>query len=124
MTRIFLAAALLGFSALPSLAQGAKADCAYAATQAQMNSCATTQYKATDAKLNQTYKQAMSQAKNKDALKQAQRAWITYRDRHCDAVGAQAEGGSMQPLLITSCRTLLTTARITELDNLVQPPEN
>ena len=124
MIRILLAAALLGFLAAPSLAQAAKADCAYAATQAQMNNCAAAQYKTTDATLNQSYKQAMSQAKNKDALKQAQRAWITYRDRHCDAVGAQAEGGSMQPLLITSCRTLLTTARITELENLVKPPEN
>jgi uncharacterized protein YecT (DUF1311 family) len=121
MMRILLAASLLVLSILPASAQGTKIDCSNAVTQVEMDRCASSQYKAVDADLNKVYKQVlgMVQTQAKDKLRQAQRAWVNYRDRHCQTVGAQAEGGSMQPLLITSCLTELAAARIAELEKLL-----
>ena len=55
------------------------------------------------------------QATGKENLLKAQRAWIDYRDGHCEAEGAQFAGGSMQPLIINSCKASMTRKRTEEL---------
>jgi uncharacterized protein YecT (DUF1311 family) len=60
-------------------------DCANANTQIEMNTCAAEQYKAADAKLNETYQNALKRAAptQRDLLKKAQISWITLRDADC-----------------------------------------
>jgi uncharacterized protein YecT (DUF1311 family) len=55
------------------------------------------------------------QAVGEENLLKAQRAWIDYRDGHCEAEGAQFAGGSIQPLIINSCKASMTRKRTEEL---------
>jgi uncharacterized protein YecT (DUF1311 family) len=50
-------------------------------------------------------------------LKAAERAWIQYRDLHCDAARHQYEGGSMSPMVWADCMTTTTDHRIVDLKN-------
>lgn len=110
-------------------------DCANAVTQADMNSCSYQDFEKADKELNAVYKQALASQQNVDkeaadmgpdyvgavkALKKAQRAWIDYRDGHCDGVGYEAVGGSMQPMLVSGCMATMTQARTKELRELMQ----
>lgn len=110
-------------------------DCANAMSQHDMNQCAYMDFEKADEELNVVYKQAMRSATEADkqaaemgpdyvgavkALKKAQRAWIDYRDGHCDGVGYEAVGGSMQPMLISGCQARLTEHRTKELRELVE----
>lgn len=54
-----------------------------------------------------------------EALVKAQRAWIGYRDAQCLSWGFQARGGSMEPMLVSSCEADLTRKRTAELKALV-----
>ncbi|MEM9310349.1 MAG: lysozyme inhibitor LprI family protein, partial [Pseudomonadota bacterium] len=56
------------------------------------------------------------------SLLEAQRAWITYRDAHCRVDGYTARGGSLEPLLVSTCKTALTKARTNQLKELAQSP--
>ncbi|MGG7516534.1 lysozyme inhibitor LprI family protein [Allorhizobium undicola] len=114
-------------------AQQPKFNCTDPQTQQDMNFCAGEDYNRADRDLNRIYKRAMAWAEEQDtywkdtdedkvgavnALKKAQRAWIDYRDGHCDTYGFQARGGSMEPQLVASCLTDLTKARTRELQEL------
>ena len=54
------------------------------------------------------------------ALMKAQRAWIDYRDGQCEGEGFYARGGSLEPLLVTTCKTRMTSERTEELLLLIQ----
>ncbi|MDQ0457153.1 lysozyme inhibitor LprI family protein [Rhizobium paknamense] len=134
MKGAFLAAGLLLLSlAGAAQAQQPKFNCTDPQTQQDMNFCAGEDYGRADKDLNRVYKRAIAWAQEQDAywkdtdeekvgaveaLKKAQRAWIDYRDGHCDAYGFQARGGSMEPQLVASCMTDLTKARTRELQAL------
>ncbi|WP_251850321.1 lysozyme inhibitor LprI family protein [Klebsiella aerogenes] len=102
MKRTLIAAAAL-------LASGAAwaDDCSNANTQTEMNQCAAAQYQAADKKLNETWQQALKRASGQqlELLKKAQQAWISLRDADCAFLASGAEGGSMQPMLISQCMT-------------------
>ncbi|WP_374398228.1 lysozyme inhibitor LprI family protein [Tabrizicola sp.] len=122
MFRPFLVLACLS---LPAAAQ--EIDCANAVTQQDMNQCAYNDWEAADADLNTAYKRAMTLLKSWDAdlpqaeqggaeaLKEAQRAWITFRDRACEAEGYAMKGGSAEPLLVYGCMRQLTEDRTAQL---------
>lgn len=57
-----------------------------------------------------------------ETLMQSQRAWLDYRDAHCRLEGYKARGGSLEPLIVSSCRTGLTNLRAEELRKLSQGP--
>lgn len=89
-------------------------------TQHDMNQCAYQGWMAADGDLNDTYKWAMQVARGwsdgaAEALRNAQRAWIPYRDAACEAEGYLFEGGSMQPLIVMSCKEHLTRQRTEEM---------
>ena len=123
------------FAALFLLAQApdAVAECTDPTTQGEMNACAKQEFDRVDAELNAVWKKVRGWAKNADAkldrgdgqsgyaesLLAAQRAWLTYRDTHCQLVSFDARGGSMQPLLINNCLTELTENRTAELRELL-----
>ena len=118
MIRPFLVLACLS---LPATAQ--EVDCANAVTQMDMNQCAYDDWEAADAELNDAYGQAMVLLQGWDAdlpkdeqggaqaLKEAQRAWITFRDKACEAEGYAMKGGSAEPLLVYGCLRQLTGDR-------------
>ncbi|MGG8057878.1 lysozyme inhibitor LprI family protein [Klebsiella aerogenes] len=117
MKRTLIAAAAL-------LASGAAwaDDCSNANTQTEMNQCAAAQYQAADKKLNETWQQALKRASGQqlELLKKAQQAWISLRDADCAFLASDAEGGSMQPMLISQCMTDKSVEREAFLASLLQ----
>jgi uncharacterized protein YecT (DUF1311 family) len=109
-------------------------NCAEPRFQQEMNWCAAQDFHKADAALNVQWKVTSAQMKRRDAdqgkpddgrpgnyaaLLAAQRAWLRFRDAHCDLEGYQFRGGSMEPLLVATCRTALTEARTKQLRELV-----
>lgn len=125
-----LPAALLVLCALPAAAQDL--DCANALAQQELNQCAYAEWEAADADLNQAFAQAIGLLKQWDAnlpaneqggasaLKDAQRAWITFRDKACEAEGFAMRGGSAEPLLVYGCMRQLTEDRAAQLWAMVE----
>jgi len=109
----------------PALAEEPQVDCDNAMTQTDMNICSYQDYQAADVELNETYAWAMDRAKGygqtaADALRTAQRAWIPYRDAACEAEAVLYEGGSIQPLIMSSCLANLTRQRTDEMRSAYQ----
>lgn len=122
LSRLTLAAALL---IAPAAAQAL--DCSAPQTQADMTQCAARMYQAADEDLNLAYGMARDMARQIDSgnganapgaeirLRDAQRAWIAFRDLACETESLLAYGGSMQPMLRLSCLERLTRARTEDL---------
>ncbi|THV15466.1 lysozyme inhibitor LprI family protein [Rhizobium rhizophilum] len=107
-------------------------DCNNAQTQADMNQCAAEDYRKADAAMNAQWAETRAAmlafdkmsppSDDNGAAKRllvSQRAWLAYRDAACDVEGYSVQGGSMQPLTISSCLADLTTRRTEELKSLV-----
>lgn len=101
--------------------------------QQAMNYCAGLEFEAADAELNAIWPSLIEQAEENDALGiddgrpgyrealvAAQRAWIAFRDANCTYDGYQAKGGSLEPLLVATCKTAMTEQRIGDLKNTLQ----
>ena len=113
------------------VANGAKAqDCNRSAIdQSSINACAHVDWKIADRDLNRAYKQAKAAAQRMDEylddgqvpvakmLRDAQRAWIPFRDQACAVESTSMRGGSAQPLLLWGCMTRLTRQRTEDLRN-------
>lgn len=120
---------VLACLALPATAQ--EIDCTNAMAQMELNQCAHDDWEAADADLNVAYKRAMTLLQGRDAdlpdaeqggveaLREAQRAWITFRDKACEVEGYAMRGGSAEPLLVYGCMRQLTEDRTAQLDGLV-----
>lgn len=101
-----------------------------------MNYCAGQDFERADVELNAAYRTAIASAQEADreyaritqgnegrdsgpgeeaSLREAQRAWVTFRDAQCQGESYEARGGSMQPMLYDGCRATLTRARTAEL---------
>ncbi|WP_249692227.1 lysozyme inhibitor LprI family protein [Stappia sp. WLB 29] len=124
--------ALLLPAATATAQQNPDIDCENAVVQMELTYCAEKEWEAADAKLNTAYSAAMKSMREMDAelsadlkgaaetLKEAQRAWIPYRDKACAAAGFLARGGSMEPMLIYSCLAELTEQRTQQLEHLAE----
>ncbi len=100
--------------ALPLAAQ--EADCTVPMTQLDLNFCAAQEWGSADAELDAANRSAITFLKGVDAeipvgkrggevaLRVAQRAWITYRDRACEAEGFLYQGGSIRPMIVSRAR--------------------
>jgi uncharacterized protein YecT (DUF1311 family) len=126
----FAAACLM--MGIPAMAQDEpQVDCDNAQTQVEMNYCAHVDWEAADTELNSTYKDVREalkvrdrdlvagELKAADRLLDAQRAWIAYRDAHCEVDSFSARGGSMQPMLYSGCLATVTRNRTKQLGSLV-----
>ena len=117
-------------------AQDPQWNCANPQAQQEMNYCAGQDFERADAELNAAYRTAITGAQAADrefagnqagpagrssepgeeaSLREAQRAWVTFRDAQCRLAGYEARGGSMEPMLYNGCRATLTRARTAEL---------
>jgi uncharacterized protein YecT (DUF1311 family) len=117
-----LLALLLSCAALSAVADAAqrrtpKDPCDDAQSQAEMNMCAAARFKAADAELNRVYNRLASilGGDNLARLKAAEVSWIKYRDDNCGYEADLFEGGSIRPLILSSCLERMTKARTTEL---------
>ncbi|NNC73140.1 MAG: DUF1311 domain-containing protein [Sphingomonadaceae bacterium] len=103
--------------------------------QQEMNWCAAREYERADAALNAQWPITAAEMKRRDeqndwpyderpgyfeTLLKAQRAWIEYRDAHCQSEGYWARGGPLEPLLVSTCKTRLTEERTEQLQFLVE----
>ena len=104
--------------------------------QADMNACAAIDFEAADAELNAVWSEAIAGAREMDAeinreydqaptseavLREAQRAWIIFRDAQCTYEGHEARGGSMEAMIYDGCRARLTRERTAQLRGPVEP---
>ncbi len=120
--------------ALAAVAQPmTEAECADAASQAAMNACAAQAFERADAELNALYRRLIDGARENDrspdngrvegddrpgeeaTLREAQRAWVAFRDAHCRGEGYAERGGSMEPMIFHQCLERLTRERIAQL---------
>ena len=99
-------------------------DCTAPVTQTDMNICAFQDYQRADAKLNAAYKKRVASLEKAqlERLRTAQRAWIAFRDAQCRYEAGVYEGGSMAPMVHSSCLTQLTEARTKDLNTLPDQP--
>ena len=100
--------------------------CAGVETTAEMRGCLEKAYERADAELNAVWKKVMASvsaadmpAKDrkawKDELLAAQRAWITFKERDCGAVGFEWWRGTGAPGAMMSCLHAHTAARTNDL---------
>lgn len=102
--------------------QTKKQPCADLTAQNEMNRCAADEYKKADAELNKVYQQLLPkiEGEHKEKLRLAQRAWIAFRDAHCEYEAFAFEGGTMQPLIRFSCLETATRERTKQLRGALQ----
>jgi uncharacterized protein YecT (DUF1311 family) len=94
-----------------------------AQSQAEMNEKAIDDYKKSDMEMTRVYKTVMGKLRQKtakDLLLEAQRAWIKYKETHCNAITNQYDGGSIMPLIYYSCLEELTNQRKKQLERYLQ----
>lgn len=99
--------------------------CKDAVTQLELNECAAKEFRKADAELNKVYNHILSSLnqKNQSNLREAQRAWVVYRDANCSAE-ADYHGGSMAPMIYSFCLKENTTDRIKELRRIYEGDRN
>ena len=114
---LLLSSALLAAAAAQERAP--KVSCDDPQTQAEMNICAGRRFAAADAKLNRVYDRLVAKLGDDGAararLKTAELSWLKYRDDNCEYESAMYEGGSMRPLIHSTCLERMTKARTAEL---------
>jgi len=123
MKSVLLCLTLIVVSGAYTLAQKKKPDpCASAQSQAEMNICAGKEYKSADTELNQVYQKLNSilNDEEKSQLKEAENAWIRYRDLNCEFVADQYKGGSIRPMIHGLCLADVTRNRTAELRNQIK----
>lgn len=94
----------------------------HAQSQSEMNMQALKSYEEADAELNKVYKElvALLDSKEKALLVKAQREWIKFRDADCVFVANDFEGGSMQPLIYSTCLESNTKQRTAQLKSILE----
>ncbi|NHZ34953.1 lysozyme inhibitor LprI family protein [Massilia rubra] len=97
-------------------------DCKDPMSQRDMNRCAGKDAGREDALLNKNYKELTGKvdAKEKAQIKTVQLAWIKFRDLQCNYEADRYEGGTMQPLVHSSCLYEMTKQRNKELAEMIR----
>lgn len=83
--------------------------------QLSMNICAARDFTAADLEFQNVLANKLATLPNQchSTLKKNQKKWAATRDRKCTKeADAEAEGGSMRPMIYSVCRTEATSARV------------
>lgn len=102
-----------------------------AKSQADLQVCAAEEFQRADAALNHTYQWLLAKAKSDpiaiEKIKNAQRAWLAFRDAHLDAMypheDKSHEYGTSYPMCVLLQKTELTRQRTKMLDKMLNPSE-
>lgn len=129
--------ALLAGLALAAAGTSARADdidCDRASATMEIDICMSREYERADAELNDRYKRLRAQLQRFEdevecvacsgmsrMLVEAQRHWIAFRDRDCDAVYAHAADGSGRNQALLECLIEHTRTRTRQLDRRIEP---
>lgn len=83
----------------------------------ELNEQASQVFGKADGALNSAYGRLLGKVSpaGKEALKQAQRSWLTFRDQECDFETMGTAGGSIHGMMVAECRTRLTLVRVKDL---------
>lgn len=100
-------------------------DCGDLQTQSEMNQCVAADYAKVDRELNKAYNDYPSRLaeEQKRQLRDAQLAWIRFRDLSCAFESSGVKGGSVYPLILHSCLASMTRARLQQLSVLASCKE-
>ncbi len=94
-------------------------DCGSPNTQLEMNQCAHAAFQQADAALNDKYQAILKRLGDDGSanlFRAAQRVWVPFRDAECAFAASPYEGGSMQPMVVSSCLEDLTNRRVADFD--------
>jgi uncharacterized protein YecT (DUF1311 family) len=123
MIRTLCIAALLLVGTPALLAAQDREEFCPARTQSEMTACAAEELARADTLLNERYRQLVRLLAPEPArlqrLREAQRAWIRFRDAECDYEASAFEGGSMQPMIDALCVAGLTKTRADEIQRMI-----
>ena len=123
---------LLGLALQGSLdARARENHCRDPQVQLDMNMCAEIDFERADLELNAAWRDAIAAARASDreidrqsdqrpteeaTMREAQRAWLLFRDAQCTVEGyEEARGGTMEPMVYSGCRARLTRERTAQL---------
>ncbi|KTD17041.1 lysozyme inhibitor LprI family protein [Legionella jordanis] len=83
--------------------------------------CANREYGFYDDLLNKQYQKLMNllPAEKRELLIDTQRAWLTYRQKQCNFLSLQHEGGTMEPVDLIQCYISLDKDRIEALNHFM-----
>jgi uncharacterized protein YecT (DUF1311 family) len=99
--------------------------CGDAETQDVMNACYSIEFKNSEEQLNATYQATLKRLDRdeREPVRIAQRAWLRYRELHCQAVGfLQVGSGSLEPTVVFQCKAELNRARAKETQAAYRTP--
>ena len=110
---------------IPNMAN-AKVDCKNAVTTQDINDCAQIKLAAVEQKLNKTYRQVLmsldrpdedseSYSQIKKSLIEAQKSWVVYRQKDCDAVYTLHASGTIRTVMHITCMQRHAEKRIKDL---------
>jgi uncharacterized protein YecT (DUF1311 family) len=94
--------------------------CGDAETQDVMNACFALEFENANREMNSTLEAMLRQldANERSGVRAAQKAWMQYRDLHCQTLGAILVGvGSLAPTEVNTCKAELTKARTKEIND-------
>ncbi|WFC30378.1 lysozyme inhibitor LprI family protein [Proteus mirabilis] len=96
-------------------------DCRNAETQTEINQCAYQDFQQKNEELSQIYQQyyAKLETKRQQQLQYAQSVWMTFRDLSCQYEADYYQGGSLAPMVYSSCLKDKTIERINDLKNYI-----
>lgn len=111
--------------ALAALAGCFAASAASAQTQAQLNATAAQNLRRADQALNTQYTATTGRLStpSRTLLRDAQRAWITFRDQQCRYESSAVRGGSAFAMVQSDCLARMTVDRTRDLRRLAQCEE-
>ena len=109
-------------------------NCATATSQPDLNACASPDFARADDALNGQWQRTLDAMRRRDRddtpapdgttyeqrLIAAQRAWIGFRDAHCDSAWYGTMGAQLDYTLNIHCRTELTEQRTAQLADLAR----
>jgi uncharacterized protein YecT (DUF1311 family) len=90
-------------------------------TQFELNRCAARARDKADAELNKAYRELMNGTTGPERakLRDAQLAWIKFRDAQCDYESVGNKGGSIYPMVYSFCLAKMTNARVKQLQEII-----
>lgn len=93
-----------------------------ASTTVAISHCSDMEYGYYDKEMNKTYQQLLSvlDKDGQQALIDAQKAWLLYRNKECSLISLGNKGGTLQPVNVVGCYTTFNQKRIGEFENYIK----
>jgi len=89
-----------------------------AQSQMDLNQQAGTALQDADRQLNAAYTKLRTRLgpESRARLQAAEEAWIRFRDKECEFIGAPTTGGSIHGMIVAQCQARLTLVRVKDLE--------